>query len=101
MTIDREQIKHLEELARIELSDEERLKLAAQLEQIVKFVEKLKEVDTSVLTAPRAASGLAPPHIRSDGLINGLPRERVLDQAPDTDGRFYLVPRVISRGEED
>lgn len=105
MKIDRETIRHLEKLARIELTDDEAEKLTGQLDRIVAFVEKLQTVDTEGVAPTRLMShgGEAPgggTPLRTDQVRPGLERDRVLDQAPDASGPFFRVPRVIGKGDE-
>jgi len=102
MKIDLELIKHLETLSRIELKDDERQQLKAQLGRIVEFVEKLQSVDTGDVGATRPTERLAArpaaEHQRDDTPEPGLERDDVLDQAPDPADGFYRVPPVIDRG---
>ncbi|MCK4774473.1 MAG: Asp-tRNA(Asn)/Glu-tRNA(Gln) amidotransferase subunit GatC [Candidatus Krumholzibacteria bacterium] len=99
MKIDRNTIEHLEALARIELSDEEREKLAGQLDRIVKFVEKLDELDTSGVDTIDESRGSQP--VRPDFPMSWLGHQKVLNKAPDGANGFFRVPRVINRGEDD
>lgn len=96
MNIDRDTIEHLEALARIELGEEERERLAEQMGRIVAFVEKLQSVDTSgVGSVDNGASGAE--RLRDDTSEPGLDREDVLSQAPDAAEGCFRVPRVIDR----
>jgi aspartyl-tRNA(Asn)/glutamyl-tRNA(Gln) amidotransferase subunit C len=96
MNIDRDTIEHLEALARIELDEEERERLAEQLGRIVAFVEKLQSVDTSgVERVDNGASGAE--RLRDDVKEPGLNRDDVLSQAPDAAEGWFRVPRVIDR----
>ncbi len=96
MNIDRDTIEHLEALARIELDEEERERLAEQLGRIVAFVEKLQSVDTSgVERVDNGASGAE--RLRDDISEPGLDRDDVLSQAPDAAEGWFRVPRVIDR----
>ncbi len=98
MKIDRETIEHLEKLARIELDEVEREKLAGQLDRIVKFVEKLDELDTSDVEFEKYR-GYQP--VSSNFPASWLGRDKTLEQAPDTHKEYFRVPRVIDRGEDD
>jgi aspartyl-tRNA(Asn)/glutamyl-tRNA(Gln) amidotransferase subunit C len=99
MKIDRKLIEHLESLARIELTEGEREKLAEQLGRIVAFVETLQSVDTSGVEVTRLVTHSDDEHLREDQSATGLDREAVLDQAPDAVDGFFRVPRVIDRDE--
>jgi len=96
MNIDRDTIEYLEALARIELGEEERERLAEQMGRIVTFVEKLQSVDTSgVGSVDNGASGAE--RLRDDISEPGLDRDDVLSQAPDAAEGCFRVPRVIDR----
>lgn len=99
MKIDRNTIEHLEALARIELSDAEREKIAGQLDRIVKFVKKLDELDTSGVDTIDESRGSQPG--RPDFPVSWLGPRKALLQAPDGVNGFFRVPRVIDRGEDD
>ncbi len=98
--IDRETIRHLEKLSRIELTDLEAEKLTEQLDRIVAFVEKLQSVDTDGVepTGLMSMGGETP--LRVDEVRDSLERDKVLEQAPEVAGPFYRVPRVIGKGDE-
>lgn len=100
MAIDRKAIRHLERLARIELTEAEAEKLTEQLDRIVAFVEKLQSVDTEGI-APTGliGHGGGTPQ-RDDRVTPGLDRDTVLSQAPDPADGFYRVPRVLEREGE-
>lgn len=91
-------LKHLERLARVELSGESRAKLRRQLGDIIGFVQKLQEIDTSGYS-PRAYLGGFEPELRRDGTEECLSRDEVLTQAPDALNGFFRVPSVIGREE--
>jgi aspartyl-tRNA(Asn)/glutamyl-tRNA(Gln) amidotransferase subunit C len=99
MAIDRKLIEHLEQLARIELAEDEREILADQLAEIVRFVEKVQSVDTSDAMADSFARRAGTGHDRNDAPVAGLAREEALDGAPDSTDGFFRVPPVIDRGD--
>ena len=96
MAIDREQVRHVARLARLALSVEEEERLAAQLGHVLDYIERLQAVDVSSVAplsfAGDAAAGLP---LREDVPHQSLPRETVLAQAPEEDGKAFLVPRII------
>lgn len=100
MKIDRKLIAHLEELARIELSDEEVEKLTVQLDRIVAYIEQLQQVDTADIAPTRFVGAGRARGLRIDDPRFGLDREVVIKMAPDAERGFYRVPRIIGRGEE-
>ncbi len=99
--IDRDVIRHLEKLARIDLAPDEVEQITGQLNRIVAMVERLQAVDVEGIEPTRAMShDNAGADLRDDAVTAGLDRAEVLDQAPDATREYFRVPRVISRGEE-
>jgi aspartyl-tRNA(Asn)/glutamyl-tRNA(Gln) amidotransferase subunit C len=99
--IDRDVIRHLESLARIDLAPEEVGPITEQLNRIVALVERLQSVNVTGVEPTRAMSHEDAGHdLREDAVAPGLDRADVLAQAPDATREFFRVPRVISRGEE-
>ncbi len=94
MTIDRNLILKLENLTRLELSETERVKLTGSLNDILAMVDKLKEVNTEGV-APLVYINEEPQILREDVVKNQLPRKEVLSNAPDHNGVYFKVPKVI------
>jgi len=94
-----EQVIHVAKLGRLDLSDEQRRKFATQLENILEYVAKISQVDVSGVE-PMAHA--LPLHnvLRDDVVEPSLPLEKVLMNAPDTDGPFFKVPKILG-GDED
>jgi len=92
-----EQVAHVAKLARLALPAEKLTKFAGQLAGILQYIDKMAEVDTTGVE-PMAQ----PLHnvLREDVVGPALPLEKVLQNAPETDGPFFKVPKVIG-GEED
>ena len=92
-------VKHVATLARLALPDDRLVKLTGELESILGYIDKLAEVDTSGVE-PMAHA--LPVHnvLREDVPQDALPLEKVLQNAPETDGPFFKVPKVIG-GDED
>ena len=92
-------VKHVAKLARLALSDAELQRLTGQLESILDYVDKLGRADVSGVE-PMAHA--LPLHnvLREDVIEPSLPLEQVLANAPDTDGPFFKVPKVLG-GDED
>ena len=94
MTVDEKLISRLEKLAKLDLTAEEKEKLRKELDDILKMVDKLDELDTSgidpliyVLEEGNAW--------REDKLRGQLKRENTFKNAPDSDGQYFKVPKVI------
>jgi aspartyl-tRNA(Asn)/glutamyl-tRNA(Gln) amidotransferase subunit C len=94
-----EQVSHVAKLARLAVSQEKLRKYAGQLETILEYVAKIGEVDMSGVE-PMAHALLLTNILREDEVGPSLSIEQVLQNAPETDGRFFKVPKVIG-GDED
>jgi aspartyl-tRNA(Asn)/glutamyl-tRNA(Gln) amidotransferase subunit C len=89
--IDREQVLHVARLARLRLSDEEVSTMAGELSAILGHIEKISELDLDGV-APTTHVVEVGNALRADEPRPSLPREVVLEQAPDTDGEGFRVP---------
>jgi len=98
--IDRDAIRHLEKLSRIDLAPGEVEQLTEQLNRIVEFVEQLQSVDTTGVAPTRLMAAADEEHLREDQVRAGLERELALGQAPDRTDAFFRVPPVLGKGEE-
>jgi len=97
MAIDRDTVRHVARLARLALTPEEEERTAAQLAHVLDYIERLKDVDISGVEPLSFAGdpGEAQAAMRSDEPRPGLPRDRVLREAPEQDGSTFVVPRII------
>jgi len=94
-----EQVRHVARLARLALDDKAVGIFAGQLESIFEYVAKIQQVDT---TGVEPMAHAVPLHnvLREDIVGPSLPLADVLRNAPETDGPFFKVPKVIG-GDED
>lgn len=94
MAIDKETVKYTAHLCRIELQDKELDKLSTQLKGILDFIDKLKQVDIQNIIP---TSHILPVKnvLREDALKDSLPVDKVLANAPQKEGNFFVVPKVI------
>jgi len=99
MALERKDVEHVAHLARLALSEEELTRFHKQLDNILGYVEKLNQADTSGVEplAHAAGSGNV---FRDDQVKPALERSQALGQAPDSDGWFFRVPRIIDAGGE-
>ena len=93
MTVDQQLILKLEKLARLRLADTEREHLANDLTKILGMVDKLRELDTTGVEPLRYLTDL-PAQPREDVVKNQLSHKNALENAPDTDGEFFRVPKM-------
>ncbi|MCZ6603426.1 MAG: Asp-tRNA(Asn)/Glu-tRNA(Gln) amidotransferase subunit GatC [Planctomycetota bacterium] len=92
--LDRDQVRSLAELARLDPSPADEGRILTHLRRILEYVSKLEELDTS--SAPPSHSVLRPiQHFRKDGTEKSLPGGDSVAPAPDREGHFFRVPRVL------
>lgn len=94
-----DQVRHVAKLARLDLSEEQVRKYASQLEPILAYVAKINEADLRGVE-PMAHVLPLKNVLREDAVEESLPLEEVLKNAPETDGPFFKVPKIIG-GDED
>lgn len=94
MTVDDELILHLAKLSRLELTGESAIKLRADLMATLAMVEKLNELDLGSVLPLRYPIEVVTV-LRPDTVGNHLERKAAMENAPDGDGVFLRVPRVI------
>ena len=98
MALDRKDVEHVAKLARLELSEQELELYTRQLGDVLGYVEQLGEVNVEGVE-PLAHGAHGGNVFREDRAGRSLDREKVLEGAPDSDGRFFRVPKVIDTGE--
>jgi aspartyl-tRNA(Asn)/glutamyl-tRNA(Gln) amidotransferase subunit C len=94
MQVDRALILKLENLSRLELSETERDKLAGSLNDILKMVDKLNELNTEGVE-PLVYINEDTTILREDVVKNQVTRQDALKNAPDHNGTYFKVPKVI------
>lgn len=94
--LDRNDIKKVANLARLEFSEAELGEFTEQLRKIVSFVEQLNEVETDGI-APMAHPLDVHTVIRADERCEGLSRDSALANSPNHSEEFFLVPPVMTR----
>lgn len=92
-------IDRLAHLARLQFNEDEKNALKTDLEKMIGFVEKLKEVDTTGVE-PLLHITDAVNVWREDEVIQSITKDEALLNAPLTDGNFFKVPKVIKKENE-
>ena len=106
MSVSEKDVERVAELANLELTSSEKAAMLRDLNAVLGYFAQLNELDTSSVpptaqVADLLAQGSEPrtaaQHLRADEIAPSLKREQVLACAPDTDGVFFKVPKVIER----
>ena len=94
MSIDKDKIKHTAKLARISLDEKKINNLSKDLSNIFKFIEKLNKVNTENIK-PLSSILDHTLRLREDKVNDGNIREQILENAPNKNEDFFIVPKVI------
>jgi len=94
--IDEQTVRHIAHLSRLALTDEEVHRFGQQLSHILEYVQKLNELDTEAVEPTAHA---LPVHnvFRRDDPQASFDAERALANAPQRDGSFFKVPKVLDQ----
>jgi aspartyl-tRNA(Asn)/glutamyl-tRNA(Gln) amidotransferase subunit C len=87
-------IEKVTRLARLELSEEEKITFGNQLEQILTHMEQLNQLDTTGVEPTSHAIRISNV-FREDEVKPSFPQEEVLAIAPDEESGHFKVPRII------
>ncbi len=103
-TVTLEDVRRVAELANLELSAEEQPRMQRDLNAILGYVSQLNQLDTQDVPAMAqvgemlsAGVDLTGKDLRADQVRPSVDRRVVMAAAPESDGRFFKVPKVIER----
>ena len=94
MALDEATVRKIAKLARIKVPENEVPTLAEELSKIIEWIEQLNEVDTENVTPMTSVAEMVMPK-RADKVTDGNYPDRVLSNAPNPEGPFYTVPKVV------
>jgi len=94
MSLTKETVEHIAELARLELSEEEKLRYREQLSAILDYAVRLQAVDTSHIP-PTSSVLTQPSRLRPDAPASGLSKDEALGNAPHVEAGQFRVPPVM------
>ena len=103
MKVTDKDVLYVADLANLELTTDERARMVRDLNNILNYVDRLNELDTTNVPAMAQVAGSRGEAMgggRDDileGLRKSLPRDEALANAPDTDATFFKVPKVIEK----
>jgi aspartyl-tRNA(Asn)/glutamyl-tRNA(Gln) amidotransferase subunit C len=101
MKVTDKDVSYVAALANLELTDQERQRMLKDLNSILGHIDLLNELDTTnippMAQVSGASSGNQSSHLRKDALIPCLPHADAMKNAPETDGEFFKVPKVIEK----
>jgi aspartyl-tRNA(Asn)/glutamyl-tRNA(Gln) amidotransferase subunit C len=104
MSVSVEDVRRVAELANLELTAEEEPRMQRDLSAVLGYIAELNELDTAGVPAMAQVGEMLGgvvhergETLRTDEVRPSLDRAAVMAAAPETDGRFFKVPRVIER----
>jgi len=92
--IDEAQVRKVAKLSRLELTEAEVEEFTGQLSAILGYVEKMNELDTDGIE-PLAHCLPVSNVLREDRVTESLGTEKALANAPQRDGDFFKVPKIL------
>src|SRR5512142_3093162 len=112
MKVTEQDVRYVEELAHLELTPDERRRMIQDLNSILEYIDRLNQLDTrdvppmaqtsdrygvdeSKTGSARFLYAMRPDAVDATG--QRLARDTVLNNAPDSDGTFFKVPKVIEK----
>jgi len=94
MKITKKEVEHVTNLARLTLSNKELETITEQLGEILSYVDKLGELDTTEIKPTTHVFSVSNA-FREDRVTQSLSRKKSLANAPEQNGESFQVPRVI------
>jgi len=96
MEVNDQLVEKLAGLARLEFDEQEKEIIKKDLQRMIEFVDKLNELDVKGVEPLLHMSDVVNV-LREDRVEGSIPREEGLKNAPDTDGIYFKVPKVIKK----
>lgn len=109
MKVTEKDVLHVADLANLELTDAERVRMVRDLSSILEYIDRLNQLDTSNvepmaqtsdrfgIDQQKQGSERFQYALRDDVTRPSLDRNAALQNAPDSDGAFFKVPKVIEK----
>ncbi len=94
MSLTKEEVEHIAELARLELTDEEKARYRDQLSAILEYAARLQALDTDQIPPTSTVLAERSP-LRVDEVVQGLNVDEVLSNAPRSEKNQFRVPPVL------
>ncbi|MCY4170497.1 MAG: Asp-tRNA(Asn)/Glu-tRNA(Gln) amidotransferase subunit GatC [Bacteroidetes bacterium] len=94
MSISKKEVRHIAELARLSFTEAEEDALSHEMSRILDYVDTLNQVDTSDIEPMTHVHDLGQV-VRSDTVRERTTHEDAMENAPDSDGEYFRVPKVI------
>ena len=94
MSVDKDTVKKIARLARLDVPEERQEQIAGELQAILSWIEELSEVDTANVEPLASVTGHSLP-LRVDKVTDGNKVDDILANAPEQASGFFIVPKVV------
>ena len=94
MTIDKDIVAKVSNLARIKINNDQLSTISNELESVIEWIDTLNEVKTDGVEPIANVSGQKLP-LREDKVTDGGYSEKILNNAPEKESGFFVVPKVV------
>lgn len=108
MKVTEKDVLYVADLANLELTPEEHTRMVRDLNSILEYMDRLNQLDTSAVSPmaqvsdrygvpEKEGTATSAYAMRADALGKSLDHKIALENAPESDGTFFKVPKVIER----
>tara|TARA_B100000965_G_scaffold355137_1_gene332293 strand:+ start:407 stop:694 length:288 start_codon:yes stop_codon:yes gene_type:complete len=94
MPIDKDIVAKVSNLARIKINNDQLSTISNELESVIEWIDTLNEVNTNGVEPIANVSGQKLP-LREDKVTDGGYSEKILNNAPEKESGFFVVPKVV------
>ena len=94
MSVDKDTVKKIARLSRLDVPEERQEQIAGELNAILSWIEELGEVDTSAIEPLASVTDHSLP-MRADKVTDGNKVDDILANAPEQASGFFVVPKVV------
>jgi aspartyl-tRNA(Asn)/glutamyl-tRNA(Gln) amidotransferase subunit C len=94
MSVDKDTVKKIARLARLDVPEERQEQIAGELQAILSWIEELSKVDTANVEPLASVTGHSLP-LRVDKVTDGNKVDDILANAPEQASGFFIVPKVV------
>lgn len=94
MGITLDEVNKIASLARLDIPEDQAALFAGQMDTILSYMDTLNELDTSSVE-PMYSPVDHVSVLREDEVIQTTSREAILGNAPEEDGRYFVVPKIV------
>ncbi|HHV29643.1 Asp-tRNA(Asn)/Glu-tRNA(Gln) amidotransferase subunit GatC [Acetivibrio mesophilus] len=94
MRVNKKTLEHVANLARLNFTDKEKEKLMLDMENIISYIDKLNELDTSEIIPTDHVIPIKN-IFRDDEVLDSYPKDKMLMNAPSKEDGCFKVPKVV------